>query len=165
MKTIWSALAVISCAFLLGCGDDAGSGGGGGVAEGPAGTYVLDAAALEAAYVEMSQKMTEGMSGIDIDMEKTLEGARETARKEAAEAQGMEAVLVPDGTFHVTGMGKGKSVKGTWKQEGDKIVFTVTEEDGEKQDPPEVRTGSYENGVIRVRPEADMPFDLVFRKK
>ena len=110
-----------------------------------------------------TQKMSEGMS--EMDMEKTLEQARETAKKEAAEMQNMEAVVAPDGTFHVTGLGKVKSVKGTWKQEGDKIVFTTTEEAGEKKDPPEVLNASYENGVIRVRPEADMPFDLVFRKK
>jgi hypothetical protein len=140
---------------------------------GVAGDYVLDASNLLEFFTEQFlEEMPDvgdmgGMGGMDEAAKKEMLEQAKAQAKQMAEASKMTVSLKGDGTFTASGamMGDEVSAGGTYEVKGDQITFTTTMEDGEEVEDGDVMTGTIKNGVIRFKPEEEMPFELVFRKK
>jgi hypothetical protein len=149
-KTLGAVVAALVATLVLSaCGDKDGGGpfGSGGVV----GHYTLDMDAVrkEAAKepkekpgAEVFLKMIEAMKfDFDVNGDNTF-----TART-SGEFMGQKQESV---------------AKGTWKQAGDQVTFTTTEEDGVKKDPPETKVATYKDGRLSLI-EDRMP--MVLKKK
>ncbi len=167
MRTFAIALLLTTSLFAAGCGGDSGGGGGGG----PAGTYVMDTAAMKPEIEKMMGPMME-MAKKALEMMPEDQRAKAQKEMDAKSADMMKefnftVTLNGDGTFAVVGATEGKKdqARGTWKLDGTTLSITTTHERGKEQENPETIQGTLKNGVIRMRPEKDMPFDLVFKKQ
>jgi hypothetical protein len=157
---------VVTSALLVGCGNDSGGGAAGVISgSGVAGTYVLDAEDM----LEKMQKMMMEQMG---DMVKQMppEQLEEMKKEMAKNAQSMnvEMSVKADNTWTGTakmGGDKKETSSGTWSKSGDTITFTLTHEDGKEKDEPESIKGVLVDGGIKLKPEKDMPFDIVLRRK
>lgn len=164
MRTFAIASLVLTSLFLGACGGDSGGGGGGG----PEGTYVMDAEAMKAEMAK-TPEMQQAMKAIEkmpADQRAEAEKAMAAGQAEGMKKMDFTVTLSGDGSFSVTGNADGKEqAKGTWKLDGKKLAIVTTHERGKAQENPETLHGTLENGVLRFKPQKDMPFDLVFKKK
>jgi hypothetical protein len=154
--------ALVAALLVSACGDKGGGGGGLFGGGGVAGSYELDVDAAKKAAEEATKKqMPEGLPP----------EAMEQARKmmdQMLNSMKMDFDVKADGTFaasmsmEMMGQKKDSSAKGTWKQSGDQVTFTTTEEDGKAKSPPDVKTATYKDGRLTV---TEGPMTIVLKKK
>ncbi len=169
MRSTISVIALAMCLACFGCG---GEGGGSGGSGGVAGVYVLDGDAMMPAIekmigpmLEAAQKMMEALPADErARQEKDMEVKMQERKDEMLKELTLEVHLNEDGSFVAKDKGKTRAM-GTWSSTGSAITFTTTEENGKKKDPPEVINGAIDGGNIRFRPDKQMPFDLVLKRK
>lgn len=121
-------------------------GGAGGVV----GKYALDKDSMIKASLE--QAGAGKAEGADLDKMKQMISSMVDSMK-------IELEIKSDNTFTTSatmpkmpGMDAGgvKKTDGTWKQEGEEIVFTDVNEDGKKKDKPETKRAKYKGGVLSI---------------
>lgn len=142
---------------LTGCGNDSGG-------SSIVGTYSLDASAFLA---QMQQMMEKEMGEMLAAMPEEQVEKMKAEMLEESRGTKVDMEIKADNTWTGTAITKGKTevTSGTWSRDGDTIAFTSTHEDGKKKDKPDVMTGTIEGDSIRVRPDEDMPFDMVLKRK
>jgi hypothetical protein len=125
--------------------------------DGPAGTYELDRDALSAMARNLAKDAPPEAAKMAEEAEKMLLGMRLSLR------------LEEDGTFsgrlESDAAGFESSVRGTWTHRGATVTLTTTEEDGERRDPPDVKTATYADGRLTVteRPGQDLVLKRIAR--
>ncbi len=151
MRTFTFGLAFLAALTLTACG---GEGGGGG---GPEGKYNIDRDHLEKAAMEQAKKeMPEGME---------MPPEMMTMMKQMLAKFTIEVDVQSGGNWVVKGnAGDGDKLDetGTWTISGDQITFTTTKKDGKEHKSS--KTGTYKNGVIMLKPDAEGPEMRFVRK-
>ena len=159
----FAAVALLATVFA-GCGNSGG----------PVGTWVIDASALREG---MKPKLNEELTKQKADFEKLPADQRAMAEKmmpsldkmldqafEQFSKMSMEMTFESGGaaSFSMDMAGNKESGKGTWKQDGDKIIVTTTEKNGkpatdaEKKDSPPL---TFKDGKITMDgPGMTIPF-------
>jgi hypothetical protein len=160
MRCLALALVLATSLLAAGCGDSS--------AGGPAGTYDLDAKLMKPEIEKMMATMFDAsMQMLDmLPPEQKAEAMKKIEEQKAGMMDEFNFVLTMngDGSYAVTQGDKTKA-KGTWTASGSVISITTTEENGKPKADPETLNGTYENGMLRFKPDKDMPFDLIFRKR
>ena len=152
------ALAVLAIT-LAGCGNDVGPTGSGGFA----GTYSMDAedflAKMQEAMLEQLGPMLEQMPPQQVEQMKSqmLEGMKDGK---------VDLEIKSDGTFKMVALMQGDEdvMAGTWTEKDDVITFVQTEEDGKAKEDGEVIKATLKNGDLLLKPDAEMPFDIVMKR-
>lgn len=135
------------------------------------GVYSLEKTGMEKAALDQMRK----------EFEKGLEALSEEQRKVQASRlpqwedqitqmikdMSIELAVHADRTFTVTGQAGQQSMssKGTWRREGETVLFTTTHTNGVEAKAPEEVAASFKNGVLRLKPDPNTPFELVMIKK
>jgi hypothetical protein len=155
MRHVLVLCLAILAVSLAGCGGDSG---------GVVGSYSMDAGDFLAKMEEMMLKqmgpMLDQMPPEQVaEMKKQmLEGAKDAK---------VELEVKADGTFKVTAVMQGDTdvTTGTWKQEGDVITFVETGEDGKPKEGGETIKATLKDGNLMLKPDEQMPFDVVMKRK
>ena len=152
------ALALLALP-VAGCGNDSGGSGDGGIV----GTYSMDAADflenMEKMMLEQMGPMLEAMPPEKVEERKKemLAGMKEAR---------VDLKVNADGTFRVDAKMQGDTdvVTGTWTQEGDVITFVEKEENGKPKADGETIKATLKDGNLLLKPDQEMPFDLIMKK-
>jgi len=93
---------------------------------------------------QMKKEMLDGMKDAKVDLE-----------------------IKDDGTFMVTALMQGEDpdiTSGTWTQEGDVITFVEAEENGKPKEDGQTIKATYKDGQLMLKPDEEMPFDIIMKK-
>jgi hypothetical protein len=133
-------IALVASLLLSACGDN-----GGGVV----GSYEIDTdAARGALEVEMLADVPPA------EREKLLDDLMRSMRADIDLNRDQTFVSYFSADFQ--GQKRESTTKGTWEQEGNRVHFRVTQENGKKKDKPEVMTARYADGRLSITKENGM---------
>lgn len=149
------ALALLALP-LAGCGNDSGG-------NGLVGSYSMDGAdflqKMEEMMLEQAGPMLEQMPPEQVEKmkEQMLEGMKDSR---------VDMEIKADGTFEVKAKMQGDTdvITGTWSQEGDVITFIEKEENGKPKEDGETIKATMKDGNLLLKPDQEMPFDLIMKK-
>lgn len=119
-----------------------------------AGTYTLDASAIQAAMQEQIDAVEDPNERMGMQMAVGMIGAMQ-----------MSLTLNEDGTASSTMsmMGQTEETTGSWSMDGDTIAITMASEGQE----PQTATATFSEGVLTMSPPEgeEMPFELIFNRQ
>lgn len=151
------ALAVLALS-LGGCGDDAGG-------SGIVGSYSMDGADF---LGKMQDMMLEQMGPMLEQMPpEQVAKMKEEMTAEMKDSK-VDLEIKADGTFEVHAKMQSDQtdvIKGTWTQEGDVITMVETEKNGEPKEDGETIKATLKDGDLMLKPEEEMPFDIIMKRK
>jgi hypothetical protein len=144
------ALGLATSFALAGCSKE---GGGGGVFASPVvGRYELD---IDAVVAQAKEK-----AGAESMPPEMVEGMLKNAKMDFEVKS--DHTYVGSFTMDFMGQKKESTTKGTWKQDGNQVSFTETENDGKPSEKKETKVATYADGRLTL---ADDGITLVLRKK
>ena len=156
-----AVLIALSCIAVAGCGE---AGPGSESDPGIAGTYSVDRDAFRSVFLEQArQDYLNRPGGLTEENEAHLRATVDAA----VDSMQLDMVLSADGSFELNQimLGKPQKLEGTWKQDGDAVVFTATKKDGVVQKKPGLKRASLKGGVLHMRRDPAQPFEFVMRRK
>ena len=135
------------------------------------GVYVLDAEAIEeSAMNEVRAEFEKSMKGKDEQVRQQMEQQWTQMKgqvKTMLKTMTIQLEVKKDGTFFVKGQAdvNEMSASGTWEWKDGKLLMTVTESDGKREEKPETVPATLENGVLRMKPDKNVPFEFIMIKQ
>jgi len=112
-------------------------------------------------------RQVEAMSGnMSEEQKEATRQQIESAIDMQMEMMNLDVTIDEDGSFRTDGMMgmEPSTMKGTWKIEGEKIVFRQTHMNGEETEEAPEMSGTFQDGTLRLNPP-NMPVELILRKK
>lgn len=128
------------------------------------GTYTVDRDAFRPVFLEQIRKdYLDRPGGLGEENEAHLQATVDGV----VDSMQLDLVISADGTFELNQLmlGKPQRLEGTWKQDGDAVVFTATKKDGVVQKKPGLKRASLKGGVLHMRRDPALPFEFLMRRK
>lgn len=124
-----------------------------------AGTYRFNLAATQKGYVEWR------LGDLPEENRESERAEIVEEAREELENFHIELVLHPGGSLTANSefLEQKSTATGTWDAEGNRVTLTITHENGEEQEKPDVTSGEFSGNLLRLRDET-MPFPFVLER-